>query len=129
MPDRAALSRIAPFATYILFIAAADALLRPGLPGMDLRWLYPLKIGVVIGMLWYWRRGSTDMAWSASVVARHWVIDIGADGKVDWLLVAVRLAGVALVAGIAYGVPSARSRNMWSPIIAHGVTNGVPGSG
>ncbi|GAA4020889.1 CAAX prenyl protease-related protein [Actimicrobium antarcticum] len=210
MPDRATLSRIAPFAAYILFIAIADILSRLGMSEMDLRWLYPLKIGVVIGMLWFWRREYTEMAWPPTLGTRDWLIAIGVgiavfiawinlgadwmvvgkstgyqpvgpDGQLDWLLVAVRLAGAALVvpvmeelfwrsylmrwlvdtdflrvnpasvgikaiaiasmlfaiehslwlaglvAGIAYSLLYVRSRSIWSPIVAHGVTNGALG--
>lgn len=127
MPDRASLARIAPFAAYILFIAVADVLSRLGLSAMDLRWLYPIKISVVVALLWTWRREYVEMAWPATQGVRNWLIAIavgiavfvawinlgagwmmvvapssgyqplGPDGQVEWGLIAIRLAGAALV--------------------------------
>lgn len=211
MPDRSSLARIAPFATYILFIAIADLLARLGFSAMELRWLYPLKISLVLALLWFWRREYVEMAWPPAPGARHWLIAVavgvavfvawinlgsswmmvaaptagyqplGPDGQMEWGLIAIRLAGAALVvpvmeelfwrafllrwltrpdflqvdpasvglkafaitavlfavehnlwlaglvAGIAYNLLYVRSRTLWSPILAHGVTNGILG--
>jgi CAAX prenyl protease-like protein len=211
MFDRSSLARIAPFATYILFIAIADLFTRLGWSAMELRWLYPLKIVLIVALLWFWRREYVELVWPSTRNARNWVIAIavgiavfvawinlsadwmtvaaptvgyqphGPDGEMEWGLIAIRLAGAALVvpvmeelfwrsflmrwlvrpdflqvnpasvglkafaitavlfavehnlwlaglvAGIAYNLLYVRSRTLWSPIIAHGVTNGLLG--
>ncbi len=211
MIDRPSLARIAPFATYILFIAIADLLTRLGWSAMELRWLYPFKIALIVGLLWFWRREYVELAWPPKGSARNWIIAIavgiavfvawinlgagwmmvaatasgyqplGPDGQMAWGLIAIRLAGAALVvpvmeelfwrsfllrwlvrpdflqvnpasvglkafaitavlfavehnlwlaglvAGIAYNALYVRSRTIWSPILAHGVTNAILG--
>ena len=64
MFDRAALPRVAPFLAYLSFIFIVDMLGRAGFAAQDLRWLYAVKIGVVLGMLLYWRRSYTELAWT-----------------------------------------------------------------
>ena len=59
MFDRAALPRVAPFLAYLSFIFIADMLGRLGVAAQDLRWLYAVKIGVVLAMLLYLRRSYT----------------------------------------------------------------------
>ncbi|MDY7576641.1 CAAX prenyl protease-related protein [Actimicrobium sp. CCI2.3] len=211
MFDRPSLARIAPFATYILFIAIADLFTRLGWSVMELRWLYPLKITLIIALLWFWRREYVELAWPPGRNARSWIIAVavgivvfvawinlgadwmkvaasssayhplGPDGQMEWGLIAVRLAGAALVvpvmeelfwrsfllrwlvrpdflqvnpasvgvkafaitavlfavehnlwlagliAGIAYNALYVRSRTIWFPLLAHGVTNGILG--
>ena len=208
MFDRAALPRVTPFLAYLSFIFIADMLGRAGFAAQDLRWLYAVKIGVVLGMLLYWRRSYTELAWTelgaratavaiaaGLVVFLLWInlnagwMSIGsADGfdprngdRIEWSLVVLRIAGAALVvpvmeelfwrsfllrwidapdflkvdprlasikafgisvvlfgfehnlwlagivAGVAYSLLYMRSQSLWSPILAHGVTNGVLG--
>ena len=208
MFDRAALPRVAPFLAYLSFIFIADMLGRAGFAAQDLRWLYAVKIGVVLGMLLYWRRSYTELAWTrlgaratavaiaaGLVVFLLWInlnagwMTIGSadgfdprkDGQIEWSLVVLRIAGAALVvpvmeelfwrsfllrwidapdflkyqprlasakafvisvvlfgfehnlwlagivAGAAYSLLYMRSQSLWSPILAHGVTNGVLG--
>lgn len=124
MFERTALPRVAPFLAYLSFIFIADMLGRLGFAAHDLRWLYALKIGVVLGMLVYWRRAYTELAWSSLgtrtvgvtlvtgiVVFLLWInldagwMSIGVsdgfdprnDGAVEWSLVVLRIAGAALV--------------------------------
>ena len=124
MFDRAALPRVAPFLAYLSFIFIADMLGRAGFAAHDLRWLYAVKIGVVLGMLLYWRRSYTELAWvplgaRATAVAISvglvvfllWInlnagwMSIGSadgfdprnDGQIEWSLVVLRIAGAALV--------------------------------
>jgi CAAX prenyl protease-like protein len=208
MFDRDALPRVLPFLVYIAFIFIADMLGRAGVEAHALRWLYAVKIGAVLAVLLAFRRRYTELAWTrlgaralAAAVATGvvvlvlWVnLDAGwmtvgtplgfdprNDGVVDWLMVAVRIGGAALVvpvmeelfwrsflmrwiespkflefdpahvktkalvvtvilfgfehnlwlagivAGAAYSVLYMRSQNLWSPILAHGVTNGLLG--
>lgn len=208
MFDRAAWPRIAPFLAYISFIAIADLLARLGFAAHELRWLYALKIAVVLGLLLYWRRSYTELATfglgaramavavtSGIVVFLLWInLDAGwmsigqadgfdprSEGRIEWSLVLLRIAGAALVvpvmeelfwrsfllrwidaanflarapalasarafmltmvlfgiehnlwlagmvAGAAYTILYMRSGSLWSPILAHGVTNGVLG--
>ncbi|PHV27015.1 CAAX prenyl protease-related protein [Janthinobacterium sp. BJB426] len=208
MFDRAALPRVAPFLAYLSFIFIADMLGRLGVAAQDMRWLYAVKIGVVLGLLLYWRRSYTELLWtplgarailgalaSGIVVFLLWInldaswmrignpdgFDPRTDGRIEWSLVVLRIAGAALVvpvmeelfwrsfllrwidkpdflradprlasakafaisvllfgfehnlwlagivAGAAYSVLYMRSQSLWSPILAHGVTNGVLG--
>jgi CAAX prenyl protease-like protein len=205
---RAAWARILPFAVYVFFIIAGDALERLGVASATLRWLYPIKIGAVALLLAiFWRQYSelrhTRTGPSVALVAlaagvlvlvlwvsldAGWMIvgsapgyDPRDHGQLNWLLVAIRIAGAALVvpimeelfwrsflmrwieqsdfekvdpsqvglksfaitivlfgfehnlwlagivAGAAYSALFMRHRTLWSPILAHAVTNGLLG--
>lgn len=209
MLSPAAWARILPFLVYLLFIVVADLLGRFGVPAADLRWLYALKIfAVAVTLLIYWRHYTElhtprlgpisagvavlagvavfilwiglDAAWM--VVGMPAGFDPRTDGHINWLMVAVRIAGAALVvpvmeelfwrsfllrwldsanflalaparvrlqsvviaallfgiehnqwlagivAGVAYSVLYMRHKSLWSPILAHAVTNGVLGA-
>ncbi|PWF40425.1 CAAX prenyl protease-related protein [Massilia glaciei] len=122
--NRAVWARILPFLTYILFIVVHDALLRLGWAAAELRWLYALKIGAVMVFLGvFWRQytelhrftlspAAAALACAAGLLVlvlwinleAPWMVlggaagfDPNTDGRIDWLLVAVRLAGAALV--------------------------------
>jgi CAAX prenyl protease-like protein len=208
MFDRASLPRILPFFIYLFFIFLADMLERAGVDARQLRWLYPVKIAIVLAALLLYRRQYSELAWKALdgrtigaailtglLVLVLWInLDAGwmtigssagfdprGNGQVDWVLASVRLFGAALVvpvmeelfwrsflmrwivsqdflsvnpahtnikafvvtvilfgfehnlwlagivAGAAYSVLYMRSRTLWSPILAHAVTNGVLG--
>ena len=208
MFNRAAWLRILPFAAYLAFIVIGDVLGRLGVPQDALRWLYPAKIALVALLLaLFWRQYQelshfrlTPLHASAALAAgvlvlvlwirldAGWMIigspsgfDPRVDGRIDWLLVAIRIAGAALVvpimeelfwrsflmrwvddpdfesvepsqlsfksfvitvllfgfehnlwlagivAGAAYSLLYMRHRNLWSPILAHAVTNGLLG--
>ena len=119
-----AIARIAPFAAYIAVLALemhSDIL--PG--GMDVRWIYPLKTLIVVGLLAaFWRAyaelrhfsfsiGDTVLSALAGLfVFGVWVgldfpwavlgdpgagYDPHVGGQIDWRLAAMRLAGAALV--------------------------------
>jgi len=213
MFNRAAWLRILPFAAYMLFLVIADLLERLGVAPGPLRWLYPVKVGVVALLLaLFWRhyhelgargRGPrlsaiallTALAAGVGVLVlwvslnADWMVvgsasgfDPRTAGRIDWLLVAIRIAGAALVvpvmeelfwrsflmrwivnpdfetvepsqlglksfvitvllfgfehnlwlagmvAGAAYALLYMRHRNLWSPILAHAVTNGLLGA-
>jgi CAAX prenyl protease-like protein len=208
MFNRAAWIRILPFAAYLLFIVIGDVLERLGVPQATLRWLYPVKIALVALLLaLFWRRYQelsrfhlaplrllAALATGVLVLVLWIALDAGwmivgspagfdprVDGRIDWLLVAIRIAGAALVvpvmeelfwrsflmrwvdapdfesvepsqlsiksfvitvllfgfehnlwlagivAGAAYSLLYMRHRNLWSPILAHAVTNGLLG--
>lgn len=122
MLDRDSWPRILPFAVYIAFIAVADLLGRLG--WQDLRWLYPLKITLVAVLLMVYWRCYTELArWDVGprdlllavaaglLVLVLWIhLDAGwmvvgsaagfdpRDGeRINWLWVAVRITGAALV--------------------------------
>nr|WP_155466492.1 CAAX prenyl protease-related protein [Duganella radicis] len=111
-----------PFAVYIAFIVVADLLGRLGV--QDLRWLYPVKIALIAALLMlYWRRYSELARWDVRprdlllavaagvLVLVLWInLDAGwmvvgspagfdpRDGeRLNWLWIAVRIAGAALV--------------------------------
>lgn len=208
MFSRAAWARILPFITYIFFILVADLLGRLGWNVHDLRWLYAVKISAVMLMLVIFRHHYTELrdarlGLGAAIVAlvtgavvlvlwvslnADWMI-IGSpdgfnpitDGRIDWLMVAMRIFGAALVvpvmeelfwrsflmrwidgadfekvepakvslkafvvtvllfgfehnlwlagivAGAAFSVLYVRHRTLWSPILAHALTNGLLG--
>jgi CAAX prenyl protease-like protein len=209
MFNRAAWARILPFLTYILFIVAADLLERLGWRGAELRWLYGVKIGAVALVLAIFWRSYDELkpfrlpapgillALAAGVLVLVLWVNLGAGwmvigspegfdptsgGRIDWPLVALRIAGAALVvplmeelfwrsflmrwivaadfqsvdpsqvnvrsfiitsvlfgfehnlwlagivAGLAYSALYMRHRTLWSPILAHAVTNGLLGA-
>ena len=208
MFNRAAWARILPFLTYMLFIGLAELLGRFGWSAADLRWLYGVKVGAVVLVLAiFWREYSelktfrlpaagVLLALAAGVLVLVLWLSLGAGwmtigtaagfdptvaGRIDWPLVAVRIAGAALVvpvmeelfwrsfllrwldngdfetvdpsqatiksavitsvlfgfehnlwlagivAGIAFSALYMRHRTIWSPILAHAVTNGLLG--
>lgn len=208
MFSRAAWARILPFITYIFFILVADLLGRLGWNAHDLRWLYAVKISAVMLMLAIFWRHYTELrdarlGLAAAIVAlvagalvlvlwvsldADWML-IGSpdgfnpitNGRIDWLMVAVRIFGAALVvpvmeelfwrsflmrwiddadfekvepakvslkafvvtvllfgfehnlwlagivAGAAFSALYVRHRTLWSPILAHALTNGLLG--
>ncbi|TWI65154.1 hypothetical protein IP91_02560 [Pseudoduganella lurida] len=117
--------RILPFAVYMAFIAVADGLVRLGWTAETLRWVYPVKIVAVVLVLLAYRKSYAELAWHplslrrwCSVVAVGggvlllWInldagwMQIGTSAgfdptggtpRMDWLLVACRIAGAALV--------------------------------
>lgn len=122
---RSDVARALPFALYMVFIAIADGLSRLGVSDDALRWLYPVKIGIVLVALIAYRRHYAEMAAHrlsfgvavASVATgvavlvlwvnldAGWMVvgtsagfnPTGADGRIDWQLVAIRTAGAALI--------------------------------
>jgi CAAX prenyl protease-like protein len=208
MFDRVSLPRVLPFFIYLFFIFIADMLERMGVDAHQLRWLYVVKIAIVLAALLMYRRHYSELAvntlnrrtiaaavLTGVVVLVLWVnLDAGwmtvgsaagfdprNNGQVDWVLVTVRIFGAALVvpvmeelfwrsflmrwivspdflavnpahinikafvvtvilfgfehnlwlagvvAGAAYSVLYMRSRTLWTPILAHSVTNGLLG--
>jgi CAAX prenyl protease-like protein len=208
MLSRAAWARILPFLTYMAFIGLAELLGRLGWSAAELRWLYAAKVGAVVLVLaYFWRDYSELKTWrlpargamlaiaAGAGVLVLWVslgagwmtigtsagFDPTSGGRIDWPLVAVRIAGAALVvpvmeelfwrsfllrwidaadfhtvepsqvsaksvlitsvlfgfehnlwlagivAGLAYIALFMRHRTIWSPILAHAVTNGLLG--
>lgn len=208
MLSPAAWARILPFVVYLLFIVVVDLLGRFGVPAAQLRWLYAVKIVAVVVTLLLYSRHYTELrplrlglaqAGVAILVGiavfilwiglnAGWMVigvptgfDPRTAGHIDWLMVAVRIAGAALVvpvmeelfwrsfllrwldsanflalapaavrlqsvaiaallfgfehnqwlagivAGVAYSVLYMRHKSLWSPILAHAVTNGVLG--
>jgi hypothetical protein len=201
--------RSLPFGLYIA-VLALEGLLPGWAPSFDVRWLYPVKAGLVALALTVLWRYYTEL--KSSLPLKHillslvvgvvvlvlWVnLDTGwmlvgeagkgynptdASGQIDWRMVVFRIAGAALVvpvmeelfwrsflqrwvqqpdfmtlnpaqigikalfiasalfavehlqwlaglvAGLAYGWLYIRTRNLWSPIIAHAVTNGALGA-
>ena len=119
-----ALARIAPFAVYLI-VLALEGQAHHLFNDFDARWLYPLKILLVLGVLATFRlmytelRGFTfslaDAALSVAAGMVVFVVWIGLDipwavlgepgagfdprddGQINWLLVSFRLAGAALV--------------------------------
>ena len=204
MFNRAAWARILPFLTYMLLLGVAELLARLGWSTAALRWLYGVKIGAVVVVLAIFWRQYTELkiirvpapaallALAAGAIVLLLWISLGAGwmtigtsagfdprsgGRIDWSLVALRIAGAALVvpvmeelfwrsflmrwidardfetvepsqvtiksvlitsvlfgfehnlwlagivAGLAYSALYMRHRTIWSPILAHAVTN------
>jgi hypothetical protein len=118
------LARVLPFALYMAFLAIEKGVVDYA-PGFDVRWLYPLKIAAVVAVLAYYRATYSELfarpgwLWSGLVapllglvVFVLWInmdsgwLNLGgaagfdprtSAGDFDWPLVAVRLAGAALV--------------------------------
>jgi CAAX prenyl protease-like protein len=210
MSERPGFARSLPFGLYI-GVMVLDPILRPLLPaGLDERWFYGVKVGLVLLALAALWRQYTELTDIASVQGSDWAWGLGigvavfvlwvnldfkplafaaADGfdprngaSLDLGLTAVRLAGAILIvpvmeelfwrsfifrwlqnpsflsvdpgalglqaliissvlfasehrlwfagllAGLAYGWLYKRSGNLWVPILAHVVTNGLLGA-
>jgi CAAX prenyl protease-like protein len=124
MLKHAAWVRVLPFLVYLGFLLIADVLERIGVPAPQLRWLYPVKsLAVVATLALYWRHYTELHAWRVSAawtaasvlvgllvfilwisLSSPWMqigtptgFDPRTGGATDWLLVAVRIAGAALV--------------------------------
>lgn len=122
MLDRVSLPRILPFAVYVAFIVISDLFGRLGL--QDMRWLYPVKIAIVsLMLLAFWRHYTELVRWDVRprdfllAVAvgvlvlvlwvnlnAHWMVvgsstgfDPRDDGRINWVWVAIRIVGAALV--------------------------------
>lgn len=117
-------ARVLPFGIYMAFIVLADLLVRVGVTDLQLRWLYAAKIAAVLLALWCARRHYTELAWQGMSVG-WWALSVGAgglvwclwialdaswmvvgvpggfnptdEGRLNWALIVVRLAGAALV--------------------------------
>lgn len=118
------LARALPFGLYLAFLAL-EGQIATLLPGLDPRWLYPLKVGSVAVLLWYYRAHyrellvRPDLRWVGlispllgAVVFVLWInLDFGwlnlgggtgydprdAAGAIQWQLALPRLLGAALV--------------------------------
>lgn len=123
MFDRESLPRVLPFLVYIVFLFVADVLGRLGMSAADLRWLYPVKVGVVLAILLAYRRHYTELSGALSlraaalavvtgvVVLVLWInldaswmlvgsaggFDPRTNGAMDWPLTVLRLLGATLV--------------------------------
>jgi uncharacterized protein len=125
--DRNLVIRIAPFAVFIAFIALDGILRDVGTAiGMDPRGWYAVRIALVAALLaWFWR-SYQELHFIAGVRAIDWVLSVvigiavfvlwinldvaplafsggegfdprSDDGRIDWQVAAMRLAGAALV--------------------------------
>jgi CAAX prenyl protease-like protein len=123
-----ATSRIAPFALYILFLVFDQPLseIFSNL-GIDARWLYSARVGMIALLLTLMWRGYKELAWPKSMNAKAWLTSLSlgvlvfalwilpfpgwatlaaghsvfdptsADGRVNYLMAGIRIAGAALV--------------------------------
>ncbi|MHB1084284.1 MAG: CAAX prenyl protease-related protein [Thiobacillus sp.] len=118
-------ARSLPFGLY-LFMLVLEGLLPDWAPGFDVRWLYPVKAGLValsLAVLWRYfselksyglpfRHLLLSLAAGLAVLVLWVNLDAGwmllgevgkgynptnAAGQIDWMLVAFRIAGAALV--------------------------------
>jgi len=124
MLDLQARARVLPFVAYIAFIFVGDILSRLGVAPEPLRWLYPVKIVVVLSLLWHYRRLYTELCWNDLSIRQvlvaclvgiavwglwinldvDWMMvgasqgfDPRTDDRIDWIFVFLRIAGAALV--------------------------------
>jgi len=122
--SHAAWVRVLPFLVYLGFLLIAEVLERAGMPAQQVRWLYPVKTAAVAATLALcWRHYSELHQWrvsaaraAAAVLAgllvfalwisltQGWMVvgtpggyDPRTAGQLDWTLVALRIAGAALV--------------------------------
>ena len=119
------LVRVLPFALYMVVLVVEDILLK-FIPEFDVRWMYPVKAGLAalaLAVLWRhydelkrWGLSSLNLLLSVAVgvvvlvlwvnLDASWMLvgDMGEGfdprdeaGQIDWVLVAIRIAGAALV--------------------------------
>jgi uncharacterized protein len=125
--NRPMLARIVPFALYMAFLAVEQGVQSWGGDSIDPRGLYPVKVVLVAFALWYFRGEYRELlvrpARSSVLVSMLlgvlvfvlWInldqgwLNLGGtagydprtpEGGMDWLLVAFRLTGAALVVPI-----------------------------
>src|SRR5512139_127593 len=119
--------RSLPFGLYI-FLLVLEGLLPDWVPGFDVRWLYPVKAGLVaLSLVVLWRYYSElrsrlplkhlllslvvgvvvlvlwvnlDAGWMLMGEVGEGYNPTNETGQIDWLLVAFRIAGAALVVPI-----------------------------
>ena len=120
--------RSLPFGLYIALLVL-EGLLPDWAPGFDVRWLYPVKAGLVaLALALLWRHYTELRTWD--LPARHLLLSVAVGfvvlvlwvnldagwmllgepgagykptdeaGRIDWMLVAFRIAGAALVVPI-----------------------------
>ncbi len=201
------MARIVPFIFYIAILTLSKLLAETG---MDVRWIYALRVGGTALLLIYFRKQYIELAWPPALsfstillsismgllvfllwinLDLYWMLFGKAsgydprtvDGVLNYSMVALRLAGAALVvpvmeelfwrsfimrwidqadfstlspanvsikalflssllfasehtfwfagliAGLVYGWLYIRTQNLWAPLMAHAVTNGVLG--
>jgi CAAX prenyl protease-like protein len=206
----ALLARAMPFFAYMAVLAITDGIGRFGFAGVDLRWLYAVKIAVVVSLLLYFKNQYQELTFPGAITLRHWVWSIAvgsavfvawinldaawmvlgssagfnptaAGGGINLALVLTRLLGATLVvpvmeelfwrslvlrwidqadfmhadparcsrlafsvvvvlfgfehnlwfagmvAAVAYNFLYMQTRNLWLPVVAHAVTNGLLG--
>jgi len=122
---RSALARCAPFAVFMLLLAARGSL--PALGDFDARWLYAASVvATAAALAWFWREygelaranapsGGEALLGAATGIAVFvlWIhldapwmqiatptapfVPLAADGSLDWPLIAVRWVGAALL--------------------------------
>ncbi len=126
-------SHTLPFFLFMAFLGLSQwlsSLQEAGHPMVldwDLRWLYPIKVGLVAALLWLFRRSYTELQLFSGVSGRQWLIAVLAGslvfvlwinldfawammgsgsggynpstihGAIDWRLALPRLLGAALV--------------------------------
>ncbi|MDO9224605.1 MAG: CAAX prenyl protease-related protein [Pseudomonadota bacterium] len=124
--NRPLLARVVPFALYMAFLAVEQGARAWG-GDFDIRWLYPVKVGVVVLTLWHFRGEYRELLVRPArlpliisillgvLVFILWInldhgwLNLGGgagydprapEGRLDWTLVVFRLAGAALVVPI-----------------------------
>ena len=127
LPRRAAFVRTAPFLAFMLLLGLRGAAQSMAAPGFDARWLYGLSVLLVGGLLVAWWREYGELAPQTLPDAREallavavglavfalWImldapwmtlgpptaafLPVGADGRLDVPLIAVRWIGAALL--------------------------------
>ncbi len=127
LPNRSAVARIAPFAVFMALLIARSLAPADGSWGFDAQWLYGLSVIAAAALLAWWWREYGELARQTLPDARESLIAIAAGagvfvlwihldaawmiigtpsapfdpltagGAIDWLRVAIRLAGAALL--------------------------------
>ena len=87
MPAHAAWSRIAPFAAYVFFMLLADLLSGLGWSAAELRWLYPVKITVVVILLWQQWGHYSELVAPSDINRRTWLtaVLVGIGVFIAWI--------------------------------------------
>ncbi|MDO8414389.1 MAG: CAAX prenyl protease-related protein [Gallionellaceae bacterium] len=115
MPEHAMWYRIAPFAAYVFFMLLADLLSILGWNSYELRWLYAVKIMVVVILLWKLSGHYKELALPRFISWNTWAIAVLAG--VGIFLAWINLTTDWMVTGQSAGFDP-RQNNAISPALA-----------
>lgn len=114
----ALLPRLLPFFVYMAGLALVDVLARIVGPGVDLRWLYGVRIAVVAALLLYYRRQYQELRQPLRLSWKDWLLAVvlGAAVFVAWINLTADWMVLGSTAGAGFNPRDAGGLNI--PLVA-----------